>query len=319
MEALTHGRKRLNPAILRKASEALIESGAGIDDIEFVESLAKDLVHGGPGSWNLEDLSYAIQLLSGSQFRLRSLLRHEPPVPSAEARPRFDTLMTLLESTVPARERKSRARRHDVIMDTVVSRPGFYVTELYRFLRKVGATRLTYQTIWSDISLLQREKRILTIGGPQGSPRYCFPHPDRVENREMFYNRPFGLEATVEDCLTDRFEQTGPLVEVFLLNSQVKPMLLAAQFGVGGSRLVRSRVKVFGALSPFDAFVQRLGLSRVGSVDRLDVLSPFNIIRVHEGTEEPVWHDKRAFVGHSLYEDSITGAIRYSKTAALNT
>src|SRR2546426_9344000 len=77
--------RRIDPAILREAAVALEESGTGVDEIEFIRTLASDLEKGQVDKASLQNLYYALQLMSAAEYRLRSLAKHQPPSPSAEA------------------------------------------------------------------------------------------------------------------------------------------------------------------------------------------------------------------------------------------
>src|SRR5437879_2490208 len=83
----------------------------------------------------------------------------------------IDQLATAFQIAERPSERRSRLARTKLIRVTLTKRPGLYVTELYRELSQFGHMKVTYPTIWSDVRTMEKERALLTVGGPQGTPR----------------------------------------------------------------------------------------------------------------------------------------------------
>ena len=302
------GKAKEGDARFRRSLESLTgQVGMDLDHAQFIRSLAERLGGHRPTEADSEDLAYALHLLAGYEFRLMELLAAEETgevVPSAL--PRFEELDKELGFD---QELKERERRHRIITDLIWKRPGLYVAELYDVLRRRRAIKVSYPTIWNDAKFLESQQRLITIGGPQGSPRYCFPHPRMIEDRKVYYRNFYGMEGVVEEWLTDRFEPRADYLDLLLVNSHEKPLILALRIGVTRPQLVGEKVKAFGKLFGHD-FLDRFGSVRVPRVTEMDVLHTINLTRIVNERENPVWYDREALAGLSLYGNSTMAGMR---------
>src|SRR5437667_316301 len=210
LEQVATAKGRIPPRILENAVQLLERIGTTVDDTQFIKTLADRLRSERKPRIEWEDLGYAIRLLSQTEYRLNQLVAaNQTPEPLAESKARFEQLATTFQNPELPAERRSRLARNKLIRETLTKRPGLYVTELYRELSRFRDVKVTYPTIWSDVREMEEEGSLLTVGGPQGTPRYCFVHPKTIKSRRLYYGNFFGTDGTVVDRLTDEFEPTN--------------------------------------------------------------------------------------------------------------
>jgi len=311
-QAFSRKKQALDPALVQRAGEVLTQTGLSVDDAEFIRILAGRLQTLPRDERTWEDVAYAMQILAGAEFRLRQLIAaEETPEPVGQARIRYNELSQLLSREEPESARRGRGRRQGLILETIRKRPGLYIAELYQLLSRLRAIHVTYATLWSDIRSLEKETKMITEGGPQGSPRYCFLHPKAIEDRRVYYNGYYCTEGVIEEQLTYKFEQTRRLVDLYLVNSGSKPVIMVLEFGIAREDLMGSRIKTFGKLHGFDFLQRNEGLTPKQPVESHDILRSLSLTRIFGQKEEhSIWFDKEAFTGYSLYSGSMAAARR---------
>lgn len=302
----------VDPALAERASELLVRTGLSVDDAQFIRILADRLRKLPRDDRTWEEIAHAMQILAGAEFRLRQLIAAEDiPEPVAGARAHYDQLYELILQEGPKIAKRQRDRRKELVLETIEKRPGLYIAELYQLLSRLRAIRVTYPTLWSDIRILEKETRMITVGGPQGSPRYCFPHPRIIEDRRLYYNGYYCTEGVIEEQLTYKFEPTRRLVDLYLVNSESRPLIMVLEFGIAKEDLMGSHIKTFGKLHRFDFLRENEGLRPKEPVESHDILRSLSLVRIFEQrVEHPVWFDEHAFSGLSLYSGPMAAARR---------
>src|SRR2546427_193207 len=206
-----------------------------------------------------------------------------------------------LLKTVGKRSFKLSDGPHKAILAKLQLNPGLYIAELYSRLVGGGVFNTTYTTLWSDVRFLDGQKQLMTVGGPQGSPRYCFLHPKAIQDRREFYNRFFCTEGIVDKNLTDAFSMRKRWFEVYRVNSMTKAMILVLEYGAIRENIIGSRVKSFGRLHKFESIPASQGLDPKPGAEPADVLKAINVTRVRDGKEETIWHHRPYGGTVSLY------------------
>lgn len=310
LEAVGKRGVKIDPSLLRRAREMIGKAGFGVDDTEFIDDLVVRLQERKYDDSLWRDLSQALRILARTELRLYELTSAEEPMPPTEAASaRFAELARSLMVFEGPSERRNRDRRQKAIRHTLEKRPGLYVTELYRELIRFSRIRTTYATVWNDVHSMEAEDELLTIGGPQGTPRYCFPHPAVLRNRRAYYENFMGTTGVVKDRLTDRFDFTRRYIDLFLVNSLTQSLILVLKYGAAKEDIIGAKIKTFGRLHPFDFLRKHEGLEPRATISPVDVLRVFSIARVEDGAEQTIWHNYEAFTGFSLYSGSMTAAM----------
>lgn len=167
--------------------------------------------------------------------------------------------------------------------------------QLRNKLVKETGRELHYQTVRGHVESLVRQKKLLTIGGPQGRLRFCFPHPSTVHDRALFLGKHFGVDAKVKRDLTDEFVDLSVdyFRSVYLVNSTMRPVLLA----VPRSVLLEpaTPVRAFGPLVRL-ADAKKAGVKPTGTAVNLprEIVKAVKVAKVVAGgREEELWFDPR--------------------------
>ncbi len=309
--------RKVDPAVIARVESALAKSGVSPDELDFVRSVVAELTGKTPPPELAEDLAKVMTIVAEAENRLARLNPPEEQSPPAQGwKERFDAITALLLESQRPEERREFEQRRELIVQAVRKQPGLYLTQLYKHLRVSGSVRVTYATIWSDIHALEDDLLVMTIGGPQGSPLYCFPHPDSIPNRGAYYNRIYGTEGTIERRLTNRFKSAQMPLDFLLVNSQTRRFIMVLRYGAAGANIEGTRIKTFGKLLNFESLRTEWDVQPAKDVSPMDVLNPFNVIAFGEEGTRILWYDARAFRKFSLYfGSSSTGTTRYSSAA----
>lgn len=175
----------------------------------------------------------------------------------------------------------------------VFSNPGHFILDICQRLNSpVPRPGFSYSSVWLYVQSLVNRRRVLTVGGPRGQNRYCFPHPDALSSWKPYYGRSFAIEARLERKLTDMvdFSRGRKWVDVYEANSIMRrSVLLVAEMGRLHS-VEGGVVRSFGTLRPFTDFKSTLGLKAREGLPRHDVLIAAGVDRLRsDGREEHVW------------------------------
>jgi len=311
LKSIAGKRKRLDPLLIGEAVKVVEAAGISVDDAEFLRQLAARLVpqHSRIASdWT--NLGHALAIIAGTEFRLRELVTlAEIPEPVDSAREQFDQLAAGLGVGFGGANR-TRAERHRLLIDTLARRPGLYVTELYTHLRRQLRVEVAYRTIWEDTRHLELQGKLITVGGPQGHPRYCFPHPANILNRKVYYSSFFCVQGTIAEDLTDSFFMQKRLFDVFRVESRKVHVLLVLKSRGVRDDLVGTNVKSFGRLHAFEYLRSRLRVEPRHRMSELDTVKALCVTKLADGVENVVWYDQGALPERSLYSPSMVPAIR---------
>lgn len=179
------------------------------------------------------------------------------------------------------------------IRSIIYESPGHYIYEIFKHLsRKNG---MSYQTVLRYVNKLEDEGEVLTIGGPQGVERYCFPEPNRIEDRSKYYGRYFAVKGEVEEMVTDHFKTKGTFSELYdfyIVNNQTSPrMILAVDWGVNLPIEPSVMIRTFGFIFPFEKFTQQEGYYPETDFDKLDFLRCLRIVKEEE--KEIIWEHSK--------------------------
>lgn len=207
---------------------------------------------------------------------------------------------------------QAKSRRIETTMNIIREKPGFYIKEVYDWFNRVASEDLSYGTIWGYVHDLREANRILTIGGPQGSPKYCFPHAREVDNRARYYDLPFGLEAAVGEDVSESFipVSSGQFKDFLILEPpELEPVILVVASGALGELEEGETLRTFGKLWKFEYLHPRAGFAYTNGRDLsdLDLLLGLKVAKVLGREERELWVDRDALADRSLYR-SIAGA-----------
>jgi len=290
------------PSVVKEMRDIVARFSSSLDDAEFLKVLFERIGNRvrDEGFW--KDLSAADEVLVSVQLRIRDLLaREEPLTPAVEYRDLYERITSRLNEAVGPTEVRNRKARHNAIFATLQINPGLYVAELYNRLVGGGTIRTTYTTLWTDVRWLQVREQLITVGGPQGSPRYCFPHPNAIQDRRDFYNRFFCTEGIIDKNLTESFSMRKHWFEAYRVNSMTKALILLLEHGAVKGEVVGQRVKSFGRLHNFESAQRSHGLDPKPGVKPADVLRAINVTQISNGKEVTMWHERPHGGPLSLY------------------
>lgn len=228
---------------LEQALDAIEGCGLGEPEQRQLELVIENLSTG--GDVTTKNMQSALEVVAEAKSNLNEALRLRYRDVSPD-----DELKELSESIQEEiTEREPRADRLNFIASTVRSNPGLFIKEVWRVYASQRANPVEYGTIHKDIDRLEADGRILTLGGPQGRNRYCYPNPQDLDDWSPYYYQPFLVEGTVEEFLTPSYDPIrAPMKDVFLLNSQVRPTLLLTdleEFDPPDQRPIRCRGQLF--------------------------------------------------------------------------
>ena len=185
------------------------------------------------------------------------------------------------------------------VRDAIFRQPGKFITKLYEELNPTGSRKgFSYGSVRGYVDELVRREQVITLGGPQWSPRYCFPDPNRLESRKRYYDGPFAVRAVLECDLYDDFDYShvrGPVPDVFLANGILKdPVLLLARNG-NLHRFEKLEIKSYGQILPFRDLEKRFGLTPQDPARATphDLLVAFRVTLAGEPEREATsWSDR---------------------------
>jgi hypothetical protein len=227
------------------------------------------------------------------EFKLGSAL---PPKKDEE----FDQLYSSIISLVGKEEISSKREKIQIIKDLIYGYPGLYITTLWnRTITDFGETGFTYPTIWRYVEELQDEGEIVTVGGPKGSLRYCFPNPSKISDRSFYYNKYFLIKGKIEKQVTHDFNTAnikGKQIEIYLVNSHVKPLFLALDWGAL-SKLENSFIESYGVLKPYTYLTETKRISPKKGTKKLkglDLMIAYKVSEKINGTEKRSWVSEKA-------------------------
>lgn len=219
-------------------------------------------------------------------------------------------LMELEEASGEPQLREAM-RSIELTRETVFDMPGMYMKEVHDFLVSRYSMDISYTSIRQYIGELERRQEILTIGGPQGAYRYCFPNPRHVADKEEYYGRPFAISGEIEDRVTSSWNQRAPkrYRDLFVVNSSnPERTLLIVDYEKVPQLTLGTSIVSFGKLQDVDYIQSYEGLEAFDGADEVnDVLIGLKVDVKENGGAIPVWFDKELLGRRSFYSSGAIG------------
>lgn len=194
----------------------------------------------------------------------------------------------------------------DMTKNLIYSMPGMYIKEIHEALNLRYSKVTSYTSVRRCVGELERRQEALTIGGPQGAFRYCFPDPHRIADREEYYGGPFAISGEVEKRVTLSWTQhsTKRLRDLFIVNSSNprRTLLIVDYRKIPQLDTPGTSIVSFGKLEDVDYVLPHEGLVAPKDVDEVDdVLVGLKVDIKVNGEAEPVWFDKELLGRRSFY------------------
>ncbi|HEY1197898.1 MAG TPA: hypothetical protein VGG32_04135 [Thermoplasmata archaeon] len=279
---------------IKSFNQLVEEAGLSGDAHEQFRAIVPDLRKGSP--LNADELAFLSGLLEQSFRNLEGYFRSEFATrgaanPSSLRLTRH--LSRLLDTDLSVTSGFGGRTKLEVLETYVRSNPGLFIHAVYRRLNSpVRRAGFSYANVWNLVQHLVNERRLLTVGGPRGHNRYCFPHPDTIEDRTQYYGQPYAIDSVLTKKWTDSFDlaKIRKFWDIFEGNSIARnPVLIVVDYGRLES-LQGQKIRSFGWLEPFGHLEAKLGLLAQRSVPRKDVLLVGGVSRIdREGRETPFW------------------------------
>ena len=239
-----------------------------------------------------EDVMRILDILGECQLDLKNYIIEKMYLSGPKSR-EFTEYYTAISEYVKKREKSTREKRKELVRQQIFQTPGLYITLLVDILQQqFKEDGFSFSSILQYINELSQERKVITIGGPQGRERYCFPDSRTIEDMSRFYHRLFAKRGIVEERVTDRFVLTSKFRDIFLVNHVEKPLLLLVDYGklhhIEGNMIVS-----YGDLEPFEYLVNVEGFTPKDHSLNLDILRARKVDRLVDGREEVVWVDRK--------------------------
>lgn len=265
-------------------------------EIELVDAVIGELVEN-PANVSPIDLNKVYEIINTTKSELKRFVEEKTIEKFVETkRDQFAEYVDELKKYVLGDIHADREKKKEEILKIVYKSPGHYIRSLYIYLSK-KYDKISYSAVWNYINELERDGKIITIGGPQGKFRYCFPNPEIVENRTIYYGKCFGIKGIVEELILDKFrtpELRGPFYSIYLVNSHIKPILLAIPFSVEIETEIS--ISAYGELEPYH-YLEKLGYLAQDVSLKLDVLLGWKLEASIDGKEVEILIDEeKAFI-----------------------
>jgi len=301
LEYLISGGKRKIHA-LYELMELLKFCDRELEDLEIVQLLIDSSKRGEKP--HPEDARYVLHLIENCRKDLESILDSEIELFQPLIRKKSEEVKSYkmaLKSIIGREINKIENRKRELIKNFIYDNPGEYVKSLTHKLRKVyGKRGLSYSNVSYHIKVLEKEKKIITIGGPQGRYKYCFPNPSKITNFEKYYHSPFAIEGIIKKNVTNYFDtkKARKFYEIHLVSSNGEPnFLLLVGFGVLSKYYLQNMfIKSYGELEPME-FIEKEYHIHVKDnspkyVKKAPTLLPRKIVMVRDKKEENIWVNK---------------------------
>lgn len=301
-------RQRTSPDDV-KTIKALLKTFEACDRPPEEMGVVRDIVAASKRSERLSTnhALHLIELISGCEQDVRAFLQASSKM-DVELLPEFrqkeEAYVEELISMIGEGEGQPSERIRDLTKELIFRRPGQYISEIHQTLMTGHFREISYPSVWFSVHQLQDEADIVTIGGPQGKRRYCFPNPELLASKEEYYGLPFPLLGSIEAEVTDDFIHTraNRLRDLFIVGSNSPSETLLVIDFLGTAELeVGTQIKSFGSLETFDYVVSREGLDPSNGVDELDVVLGMKVAVMVDGIENEIWFDRAIETKKSLY------------------
>lgn len=240
------------------------------------------------------DIREVLDILSECQSDLKNFIVEKMRL-SAPKSEKFYEYYSAISKYAKMKEESTKERKKELILQQIFQTPGLYVTLLSNGLRKQQFGEefgFSVSSVWQYVNELSNEKKIITVGGPQGRYRYCFPHPSMIKDRTKYYHEIFPYEGIVQEKVTYKFIQTKVkrFKDIFVVNGVERPILLIVDFGKLHN-IEKNMIKGYGDLESF-GYLKNEGFTPLDKEFSMDILRARKVARMINGHEEELWFDK---------------------------
>ncbi|MGD2247143.1 MAG: hypothetical protein PVF58_01970 [Candidatus Methanofastidiosia archaeon] len=261
-------------------------------EITLVEGIISSLLRNRKPA--AEDIMRVLDMLSECQRDLKNYIIEKAHL-SAPKSKELNEYYSAISEYVRMKEENTREQRKELVREQIFRTPGLYVTRLFEILQvKFGKEGFSLTSVQQYVNQLSFEKKVITIGGPQGRMRYCFPNPSMITDRPRFYHHVLAYEGIVQEKITNKFIPTRPRKyrDIFLVNGVEIPILLVTDFGKLPN-IEKNLIRSYGDFEPFEYLVETEGFTPKDQNFSCDVLRARKVTRVVGEQEEEVWLDKQ--------------------------
>ena len=261
-------------------------------EITLVEGIISSLLENRKPA--AEDVIGVLNVLSECQRDLKDYIIEKAHL-SAPKSKELNEYYSAITEYVRMKEESTGEQRKERVRELIFRTPGLYVTRLSHILQvEFGKEGFTFSNVLNYVNQLSFEKKIITVGGPQGRNRYCFPNPSMITDRTKFYHHVLAYEGIVQEKITSKFISTRPrrYRDIFLVNGVESPILLVTDFGKLHN-IEKNLIKSYGDLEPFKYLIETEGFTPKDQNFSCDVLRARKVSRVVDGHEEEVWLDEQ--------------------------
>jgi hypothetical protein len=167
----------------------------------------------------------------------------------------------------------SAVQRRQQIRNFIEVNPGHFIQDIHERLSKEGVLSASYATIHSDIRQLESGGEVLTMGHRQGVRRYCFMHPNKLDNRKARLDQLYPVQGLVGKEITNHVFCSKVFARTYLVNHDMRTIALVTPANL--SLAEASKVQSFGKLHDWAGLASKIGLyadeSVVSGVDGIVV------------------------------------------------
>jgi len=265
-------------------------------DIEFVQTTLEDFLDD-PSSVIPRDLKEAQEIIEHCKKELRKFteeLSRNWLIDDEKLEKYVDELEKYIFGNKYIKKKKIK----EEILKIIYHDPGHYLSSLQKYLTK-KFRKISYSTVRYYVNYLEKQKKIITIGGPQGRYRYCFPNPELVDNRSVYYGKYFGIRGKILELISDTHKITvsglkGMLLDIYVVNSNIQPIFLALPFGVVSELEKGALIESYGKIESYSK------LKNIGYiVDKnmeFDVLFGFKVAEIIDNKKVDLWAGEGAIL-----------------------
>ncbi|AEA47881.1 hypothetical protein [Archaeoglobus veneficus] len=264
-----------------------------ISEIELASVVLEGLMRD-PESVEEEDVQSLLQLIHECKLDLELFIEHHTHtdfVSSVVPREEYEKYLAGLESFLGISTERVNLR--DRILEIIYEYPGNYIKSIHNFISK-RVIEVSYTTVWKYVNELEELGKILTIGGPQGNLRYCFPNPKEVRNRKEYYGKYFGIQGVIKERITDYFTtsyKSQSFYDFYIVNSDVVPeIILTVGYGTRIKLGSKVEIKAYGLIQSIEYLKESEGYIPKTDFDDLDVLLGWRVT-LAENEREVLWAD----------------------------
>ncbi len=305
--ALTRKKKSYLKLInaIQELPEILVFCNIGPDETEFVQTTLEDFLSD-PSSVIPKDLKESQEIIEYCKRELRKFtaeLSCNWLIDEAKLEEYVDELERYIFGDKYI-EKKKKKKIKEEILRIIYHDPGHYLSSLQKYLiKKFG--KMSYSTVRYYVNYLEKRKKIITIGGPQGRYRYCFPNPELVDNRTVYYGKYFGIRGKIIELISDTHKITvsglkGMLLDIYVVNSNIRPIFLALPFGVVGELEEGTLIESYGKIEPYSE-LKNIGYIVDDKNMEFDVLFGFKVTEIVNNEKVDLWAGEGAILKLESY------------------